>query len=340
MSKKANPTSVGIFVCGAIIMAIAAIVMLGTEGLFDRKETFVSYFKGDANGLNEGSDVKIGGVKVGSVKKIHIMTDSVTREKLIPVMIELSAEKIASATGEGSDAAKAIFDKGSFEQIIADGLTARLKKVSLLTGQLYVDLDLLPDAEAYTFGGDTIGSLEELVQIPTTGVGLDKAVQSISQVLENINRMDFEGISIQLKNLLADIDKVVVGIDTKALSDNANGLIDDARAVISDAKLKSAIARLDASMAELEGITKTLNGKMEPITDNLDKTLTGAAAAMDKAREAATGIASILQPEAPLFVRINRTFGELEQTARSIRQLTDFLRQNPNALLTGKKGPR
>ena len=215
-----------------------------------------------------------------------------------------------------------------------------MKKSSLLTGQLYIDLDLLPDAEAFTYGGETIGKLGDYLQIPTVGVGLDKAVASMAQVLENINRMDFEGISIQLKTLLADIDKLVVDINAKEISNSAVGLIEDARLVINDAKLKSAIANLDASMAELKGITEQLNGKMGPITDGLEQTLASAAEAMDKAREAASGAAAILQPEAPLFIRVNRTFGELEQTSRSIRSLMDFLRQNPNALLTGKKRPR
>ncbi len=338
MSKKANPTAVGLFVCGAIFLGVMVIVMVGTEGMFDRKETFVAYFKTNANGLNEGSDVKIGGVKVGTVKKIHIMSDPVTREKLIPVTLQLSAEKIASATGDRS--AADVFRDGSFEEAIADGLTASMKKESLLTGLLYIDLDLLPDAEAFTYGGETVAGLEELVQIPTVGLGLDRAVQSVAQVLENINRTDFEGISIQLKNLLNDIDEAVVGLETKKISDSTVGLLEDARTVVNDAKLKSAIAKLDSALGELEGIATTLNGKMGPIADNLDGTLANAATAMEKAREAAAGIAAILQPEAPLVVRVNRTFGELEQTARSIRQLSDFLRQNPNALLTGKKRPR
>src|ERR1700719_2666825 len=44
MSQKANPTLIGVFVFGAILIAIGAAVFFGSADFFSKKQTYVSYF--------------------------------------------------------------------------------------------------------------------------------------------------------------------------------------------------------------------------------------------------------------------------------------------------------
>ncbi len=48
---------------------------------------------------------------------------------------------------------------------------------------------------------------------------------------------------------------------------------------------------------------------------------------------------STLAVRGPVFVELERTLVDVQRAAEAIRQLADFLRRNPNALITGKKQP-
>ena len=45
MSQKANPTLIGAFVFGSIIIAIGAVVYFGSADLFAKKQPYVTYFQ-------------------------------------------------------------------------------------------------------------------------------------------------------------------------------------------------------------------------------------------------------------------------------------------------------
>ena len=70
MSTKANPTLIGVFVLGAIVIAIGAVVFFGSADLFAKKQTYVSYFTQSISGLSVGSNVKFKGVNIGKVTQI------------------------------------------------------------------------------------------------------------------------------------------------------------------------------------------------------------------------------------------------------------------------------
>jgi paraquat-inducible protein B len=67
MGRKANPTVIGAFIVGAVVLIVAALMVFGSGTLFTRKHAFVLYFDGSVNGLNVGAPVKFRGVKVGAV---------------------------------------------------------------------------------------------------------------------------------------------------------------------------------------------------------------------------------------------------------------------------------
>ena len=55
---------------GALTLAIAAVIILGSGRLFTHQHLFVLYFSSDVNGLKVGAPVKFRGVEIGSVTAI------------------------------------------------------------------------------------------------------------------------------------------------------------------------------------------------------------------------------------------------------------------------------
>jgi paraquat-inducible protein B len=75
MKTKLSPAVVGTFVLGAFAIGIIALLAIGSFSLFSRPERFIVYFDEAISGLDEGSPVKLRGVRVGHVVGISIRYD-------------------------------------------------------------------------------------------------------------------------------------------------------------------------------------------------------------------------------------------------------------------------
>ena len=97
MSKKANPTLIGAFVVGAIVLVIIAVTILGSGRLFRKTYEFVLYFEGSVSDLSERAPVKYKGVEIGSITNILLQLDEGAEVNRIPVIIKLDANKISGS---------------------------------------------------------------------------------------------------------------------------------------------------------------------------------------------------------------------------------------------------
>ena len=70
MARRANPKAVGVFILGALALAVTAVVALGSGRLFQKSNQYVLFFAGNVNGLRVGAPVKFKGVEVGSVTNV------------------------------------------------------------------------------------------------------------------------------------------------------------------------------------------------------------------------------------------------------------------------------
>ena len=90
MSKKANTTAIGLFVLGAVLLAVAGIVVFGSGTFFVKKYDYVAYFSGSVKGLNVGAPVLWNGVKVGEVTRISLEFDAKEMAMRNAVVFQLS----------------------------------------------------------------------------------------------------------------------------------------------------------------------------------------------------------------------------------------------------------
>ena len=57
MSRQANPTAIGAFVVGAVVLAVAAFALFGGAQMFAQKNRYVALFDEPTNGLRVGANV-------------------------------------------------------------------------------------------------------------------------------------------------------------------------------------------------------------------------------------------------------------------------------------------
>ena len=99
MNQRVSPTLIGAFVLGAVLLAVTAVVLIGSGRYFRRTYPFVLYFPGSVNGLRVGAPVKFRGVEIGSVEDIRLQLKPDQSVFRIPVIIGIDPEKITSLGG-------------------------------------------------------------------------------------------------------------------------------------------------------------------------------------------------------------------------------------------------
>jgi len=275
------------------------------EQSYTSKIRFVLFFEDSVRGLTIGAPVEFKGIKVGSVIDVRLDYDESNSSFHIPVVIEIEPERI-SARGELMKRAP----KDAFQALVKRGLRARLQMGSLLTGQLYVDLDMQPKAPL------RLANLKRAEpELPTVrGAGIEQAVATVTGIVGKLDQIDFVAMGAEL-----------------------HGTLKGTNALVNAPALQTALADLSASLASLKGILRVVDSRAEPITANLEQALGAARDALEKAKTTMTLVDGVIAPEAPLHHHAVRLTQELTATTRSLRHLVDLLERNPQALLLGKK---
>jgi paraquat-inducible protein B len=290
MSKQANPTLIGAFVLGAIALAVITTLLLAGGSWFGKRQQHVLYFEGAAQGLQVGAPVVFLGVKVGTVKEIQLGLDEKSRHFLVPVMIEIEPHAVRTRGVEAVD----LRDRATVRQLVARGLRGRLRMQSLLTGQLYVDLDFYPDKPPHFAALDP-----DLSEIPT----IRTAVEELTTKLEGF----------AMDKFLADVAAISSAVN-KFMSAPATQELPQ---------------RLDATLRHIESLAARLDAQSKPILKDVNqnlvemhKALEGAQTALAKIETAADRVASVASPDSKMVSNLSRASDELAKAASSLHSLT------------------
>ena len=137
MKTKINPAVIGAFVLGAFAIGIISLLAVGSLSLFSKPEQFMVYFDESVSGLDQGSPVKLRGVRVGHVVGISIQYDRATGKSMAAVLCELNKGAISDEKGASLDVA----DRAALQTLVDKGLRAQLVPAGagLLPSRRYPD---------------------------------------------------------------------------------------------------------------------------------------------------------------------------------------------------------
>ena len=241
MSTRANATLIGAFVVGALTLAVLAIITFGGKDFLAKKGQIIMYFSGSVNGLNTGAPVNVHGVEIGTVRKIDINLNPNTGTIMVPVIADLKPDAIEQAR----QLRLIPNDKEPLKTMVEKlGLRAQLQLQSVLTSQLYIELDYHPDTEIHYYGD---GSILEVPTIPMTLDQLNKALDKIS--LQEIAE-DFTSSLKALKKLLNSPEVM----DTITTIRTSFKQVDSLSRQLQD-KLNTTSGQIDKTLTDIQGLT-------------------------------------------------------------------------------------
>jgi len=304
VSQKANPTLVGAFVLGGIVLVVVALAMFGGGRFFTEKVTYVAFFDEPLSGLSVGARVNFRGVKVGEVRDIQVIVGEDLSVR-IPVYLRLQRGRIREAGGD------VLPEDDLIEKLIARGLRAQLEVASLVTGQIQIQLDFAPDQPPeYT---DTKLGIPEMPTIRS----------SLAQIRETIESLSIDELLANAQLLLSGLNDLVHSPDLKGSLHGLNQGIKDLQSLITAAK-----DQIDPLSNRFKGTLDEADVTLRSMQD----TLAVAREVLDTAEDSL----GVVGEESTLRYELERALDEVTSAARSVRVLADYLERNPDALLRGK----
>ncbi len=241
------------------------------QRIYSDKEFFILNFNQSIRGLSVGAPVDYRGIPVGQVVSIDAQYDEQADQIFIPVLIEVEPERVGRPVGNESLSFSE--EMQQFQEFIDDGFRAKLQSGNLLTGQLFVALDIIEDAEpvkAKMFNG--------YPEIPTISTDLGQITQNFNEILEKVNKLEIEQIVNNINDTVTDLRKLFDNTDNKivAVLDGVDRTLADARQLMQGLD-EDSITRyeLNVLFKEIQEAARSVRTLVETIEENPSSVIFG-----------------------------------------------------------------
>jgi len=303
---------IGGFVVGALALAVAAILILAGDQLLGAKRSeFVMYFHGSVKGLNVGSPVMFRGVSIGTVTSIQLVVGQREGDIDIPVIVEVDNRRFLYSPSDAPI-------RHRLDDLIKAGLRAQLELQSLLTGQLFIQVDFYPDEPAVLVNDPMYRSVYQ--EIPTIRTPIEKLGRYLQE--------------FPIEQVLTDIANTAKGLDK----------------LVNSPELQQSIVALHAALDKIAALAGKVDARVDPLAANANgalqdlrtaiKQLDGAIGeARTAARQANRTLNSADQliGDPNLKRQLDQALNEITAAARSIRLLADSIERQPDLLIKGRQ---
>ena len=316
-------TTIGAFVFGGLVLALAAIILFGNFRPFTPVTRAAVIFQGSISGLSVGAPVTFRGVRVGAVQAITLRYDVPSNTAYIPVTIDLDPERVRM-TGQAADTRRP-----DVPALVQRGLRAELNIQSFVTGQSEIDLDFAPSVPAVLHPNIT-----DLPEIPTRLSTIQRVQQRLSELPLNELVTHADGAVQSIHDLADKLDStlppLVTGLSER--SEELSRTIAAATKAITDLQ-----GRLGDTLAHFTQLAVAGGQQVSQRGDELRLLLASSAQAMQEARAALSDARGLLSSRAGARANLEATMRDLAAAAASLRGFASDVERNPQLLLTGRR---
>ena len=297
MKIAANSTLVGAFTLGGALIFLGFLFFTGGLSSWRPDNArFVVVFNENVFGLNEGGKVTFNGVKIGRVERFFI--GDALEEGPVPVMIEINRKLVDRHRVEVGNE---VFNKdGSFKSDILPFLVGQLVQESFVTGILYINL--VTDFDYL----DNNASQQQLYGYP-----LIRSKGSIfAELSESIN---LEKLSKQVSEFLESATTELTNLHTNEIRESFLGM--SQKMVLFLDKFSEQFLPLSTNLASTSDQVRASFQELDKLNQRLQDTLA---------------------PDSDLRFGAVNALHDLSEMSKSLKNLSDLLERNPQALFRGK----
>jgi paraquat-inducible protein B len=306
-TKSARPSvaRVGLAVC--VVLAVSLHVAAQPAGSPPNGVPFLIRFGGTVRGLKVGAPVEIRGIRIGDVRSIGLEYVPDTNSFVVPVEIALQPSLFPSG-GPTPPPRTSEEIYAAADALVQHGLRAQLMSTQLIGGDAVIALDVQPNAAPARL--DRSGALPVL---PAGASPREVVAEQLRPLIEKIANAPVDKMIADLQESMAALKELITGPE-----------------------LRGALDELRAASVELREAAARFGTKSDALVDNLNQTVRSATRVIDRSGQMLATLDYQLGDRSPLLADIRGLLQQLEDAARSMRLMAEYLERNPNALLTGK----
>lgn len=213
------------------------------EGAISVSYPFMLRFNGSVRGLKVGAPVEYLGIPVGQVDHISLDYEGIPGRN-INVLIAIQPERMHS-----SDVPTKQMVHKVLQELVQEGMQARLSSGSLIGGSLFVDL--VPDAGA---AGEIIQS-GRYSELPTSESEYSQIARQLTSIVERFQTIPVEEIGADLHGTLKELRGVVTQLNKANLASGAAEVLSN---------LEKASDGLDGTVTQLEQTLRSVDQTVSP----------------------------------------------------------------------------
>jgi paraquat-inducible protein B len=335
---------VGLFTLAGLALLALAVVVVGGRWLA-ASERALMRFENSVFGLQVGAPVVFRGVRLGQVGAIGL-APTVDDAVAIPVTVEFDRALLRDLLGTDHP------PESTVAALVARGLVARLAMQSLLTGQLYVDLDLEPARVAAPAGAVAVpgrrheATAADLPVIPTAPTrlqtlqaqlaGLDLAqVGRDLAAVATLSRRLLEGpdaarVLARTADAAQALERLVLRLEREVapLSQSARGALAESQRAMQ--ALGQGALQVAQAASQAQQQVQALGEAGVPMAAEVQRSAAELGRAAAALREAAA-------EDSALRLHADRALQDVARAARALRELGELIERHPDALLRGRE---
>ncbi|ALL64130.1 Paraquat-inducible protein B [Paraburkholderia caribensis MBA4] len=173
----------------------------------------VMNFNQSLRGLSVGAPVDFRGIVLGQVTNIGVEYDPQTKNFNMPVTMDLYPDRLRRRSrGQPVPESGTEASQKMLLALVNHGLRGQLRTGNLLTGQLYVAIDLFPKAPKAT-----VDITRDPIELPTIPNSLDELQLQIADIAKKLDQVPFDQIGNNLNAALKNADHLFTQLDKEVL---------------------------------------------------------------------------------------------------------------------------
>jgi len=240
----------------------------------------------------------------------------------MPVIIAID-KKLAQTK---SDELLRFGDQSKVDRLIRQGFRGRLDSESLVTGLLYVNLQVVLHAPA-----PILHQLKhEYDEIPTVP-------SQIQQLLANLSQVDVHGLSENVNRLVVRLDDSLSQLNVAEINAGLTNLLGAANQLVTSPNLTNSLASLRQMLDQAGSLLKRIDGRVDPVADSVTNAIYEAQKTLADLRVVIQSVSALIGPDSAIPSDLRQALEDLGNAGREVADLAEFLHRNPSSLLTGRK---
>lgn len=273
------------------------------QGLAGATVRYDFAFEGGTGDLDEDAAVTLLGFQIGEVESARLTYDGETGKPYTAVTALIYPQQLALTASAAGDWRRVTDAKVA--QLLKYGYRARLEQTPALVGSQSIALIEVKGAARAGLAYD--GPNPRIPSAPGAG-SIDDITSQADQILAKLNHMPLEEIGQNLRQVSARL----------------NSLVTSPKMQDSLTHLSATLASVDQTLSQIQPQIEPLMVKLNDAAGEVSGTARAAQALLGAEGDSGNG-------------NLSETIKQLNEAARSIRTLADYLDRHPEALIRGKR---